>query len=113
MPALVLTLYVGCNASICALQSSHGFHADLHPTDLAHLSLGKVSSLLEIEWIQQARLVCPSLRYYYLGFYLHTCHRMRYKVLTPTGMSACGGAKRLACGMGSCQALSLDRMCSS
>ncbi|KAL6770140.1 ATE1 [Auxenochlorella protothecoides x Auxenochlorella symbiontica] len=47
--------------------------------DLAHLSLGKVSSLLEIEWIQQARLVCPSLRYYYLGFYLHTCHRMRYK----------------------------------
>ncbi|RMZ57271.1 hypothetical protein APUTEX25_004105, partial [Auxenochlorella protothecoides] len=39
----------------------------------------RVSSLLEIEWIQQARLVCPSLRYYYLGFYLHTCHRMRYK----------------------------------
>lgn len=61
------------------------FHADLHSTDLAHLSLGKVSSLLEIEWIQQARLVCPSLRYYYLGFYLHTCHRMRYKVLAPTG----------------------------
>ena len=22
----------------------------------------------------------PSLRYYYLGFYIHTCHRMQYKV---------------------------------
>ena len=48
--------------------------------DLSFLSLGKLSSLAEIEWVRAAHAACPSLRYYYLGFYIHTCHRMRYKV---------------------------------
>ena len=48
--------------------------------DLAPLSLGKLTSLAEIAWVQHERERCPALRYYYLGFYIHTCHRMRYKV---------------------------------
>lgn len=51
-----------------------------HHTDLGPLSLGKLTSLAEIEWVRQLHATCPSLRYYYLGFYIHTCHRMRYKV---------------------------------
>lgn len=47
--------------------------------DFASLSLGKVASLQEIAWVQEAHAGCPSLRYYYLGYYLHNCHRMRYK----------------------------------
>ncbi|EFN53726.1 hypothetical protein CHLNCDRAFT_136291 [Chlorella variabilis] len=48
--------------------------------DLAPLSLGKLTSLQEIEWVWEQQAACPSLRYYYLGFYIHNCHRMRYKV---------------------------------
>ncbi|KAI8475389.1 MAG: arginine-tRNA-protein transferase [Monoraphidium minutum] len=36
---------------------------------LAPLAPGKLSALLEIEW----------LAYYYMGFYIHTCPKMRYK----------------------------------
>lgn len=48
--------------------------------DLGPLSLGRLSSLLEIDWVKEASTTCPALHYYYLGFYLQTCHRMRYKV---------------------------------
>jgi arginyl-tRNA---protein transferase len=47
--------------------------------DYASLSLGKLASIQEIAWIKEAHASCPSLKYYYLGYYLHTCHRMRYK----------------------------------
>lgn len=47
--------------------------------DLAFLSLGKYSALREIQWVQEAHKVCPSLSFYYLGFYIHTCPKMRYK----------------------------------
>ncbi|KAH7301905.1 hypothetical protein KP509_23G047900 [Ceratopteris richardii] len=47
--------------------------------DFAFLSLGKYSALREIEWVQSAHAVCPSLQYYYLGYYIHTCPKMRYK----------------------------------
>lgn len=47
--------------------------------DLAFLSLGKYSALQEIEWVQKAHSICPSLEYYYLGYYIHTCPKMRYK----------------------------------
>lgn len=50
------------------------------PTDLGRLALGKASSLLEIDWIKRSSAATPDFRFYYLGFYLHTCHRMRYKV---------------------------------
>jgi len=47
--------------------------------DMGPLSLGKLTSLMEIDWVRSASQVCPSLQHYYLGFYIHNCHRMRYK----------------------------------
>ena len=47
--------------------------------DLAFLSLGKYSALQEIEWVKKAHRDCPSLEYYYLGYYIHSCPKMRYK----------------------------------
>ncbi|XP_052199143.1 arginyl-tRNA--protein transferase 2-like isoform X1 [Diospyros lotus] len=47
--------------------------------DLAFLSLGKYSALQEIDWVKQSQLSCPSLEYYYLGYYIHSCSKMRYK----------------------------------
>ncbi|XP_060217950.1 arginyl-tRNA--protein transferase 1-like [Lycium barbarum] len=47
--------------------------------DFAFLSLGKYSSLQEIRWVAQNQVHCPSLQYYYLGYYIHSCSKMRYK----------------------------------
>lgn len=47
--------------------------------DFAFLALGKYSALQEIKWVQDAQKVHSSLQYYYLGFYIHSCPKMRYK----------------------------------
>ncbi|KAF8397304.1 hypothetical protein HHK36_016217 [Tetracentron sinense] len=47
--------------------------------DLAFLSLGKYSALQEIGWVKENQIHCPSLQYYYLGYYIHSCSKMRYK----------------------------------
>lgn len=47
--------------------------------DLSFLSLGKYSALQEIRWVTQNQVHCPSLQYYYLGYYIHSCNKMRYK----------------------------------
>jgi arginine-tRNA-protein transferase len=47
--------------------------------DLAFLSLGKYTALKEIEWVKTAQEHCPNLQYYYLGYYIHSCNKMRYK----------------------------------
>lgn len=47
--------------------------------DLAFLSLGKYSALEEIKWVQEAQKHCSTLQYYYLGYYIHSCPKMRYK----------------------------------
>ncbi|XBJ25823.1 hypothetical protein VPH35_003389 [Triticum aestivum] len=47
--------------------------------DLAFLSLGKYTALKEIDWIKTTQKSCPSLEYYYLGYYIHSCNKMRYK----------------------------------
>ncbi|XP_058080137.1 arginyl-tRNA--protein transferase 2-like [Magnolia sinica] len=47
--------------------------------DLAFLSLGKYSALEEIKWVKETQVHCPSLQYYYLGYYIHSCCKMRYK----------------------------------
>lgn len=47
--------------------------------DLAFLSLGKYSALQEICWVRENQAHCPSLQYYYLGYYIHSCNKMRYK----------------------------------
>ena len=45
--------------------------------ELAPLSLGKVTAMREIDFVREAQRVCPTLEYYYLGFYIHTCHKVR------------------------------------
>ncbi|KAG5557958.1 hypothetical protein RHGRI_008016 [Rhododendron griersonianum] len=47
--------------------------------NFASLSLGKYSALQEIAWVKENQLKCPSLEYYYLGYYIHSCNKMRYK----------------------------------
>lgn len=47
--------------------------------DYAFLSLGKYSALQEINWVNENQAHCPSLEYYYLGYYIHSCSKMRYK----------------------------------
>ncbi|KAJ0984109.1 hypothetical protein J5N97_002465 [Dioscorea zingiberensis] len=47
--------------------------------ELSFLSLGKYSALQEIEWVKEASVLCPGLQYYYLGYYIHSCSKMRYK----------------------------------
>ncbi|GAA97447.1 uncharacterized protein L969DRAFT_446761 [Mixia osmundae IAM 14324] len=48
--------------------------------DFAGLSLGKVSALREIAWVRQLRAAgMLHCQYYYMGYYIHTCPKMRYK----------------------------------
>ncbi|KAL2940632.1 Arginyl-tRNA--protein transferase 1 [Bienertia sinuspersici] len=47
--------------------------------DFAFLSLGKYSVLQEISCVKENQSHCPSLQYYYLGYYIHSCSKMRYK----------------------------------
>ncbi|XP_009146742.1 arginyl-tRNA--protein transferase 2 [Brassica rapa] len=47
--------------------------------DLASLSLGNYSALQEIDWVKQNQAHCSALEYYYLGYYIHSCNKMRYK----------------------------------
>ncbi|XP_077238710.1 arginyl-tRNA--protein transferase 2-like isoform X2 [Tasmannia lanceolata] len=47
--------------------------------DLAFLSLGKYSALREIGWVKETQVHCSSLQYYYLGYYIQSCSKMRYK----------------------------------
>ena len=48
--------------------------------ELAPLCLGKYSALADIAWVaKQQAGPCPSLAHYYLGFYIHSCAKMRYK----------------------------------
>jgi len=43
------------------------------------LQLGTITALREIEWVKRASVFRPELKYYYLGFYIHSCPKMRYK----------------------------------
>eukprot|EP00951_Prasinocladus_malaysianus_P003904 scaffold27639_cov42-Prasinocladus_malaysianus.AAC.1 len=47
--------------------------------DFAALSLGKISALYEIFWVQEMAKQAPSFHFYYLGYYIHDCPKMRYK----------------------------------
>ena len=48
-----------------------------YDTTYKSLSLGKLSALVEIEMVR--RFSSNSFKYYYLGFYIHHCTKMRYK----------------------------------
>ncbi|XP_065051760.1 arginyl-tRNA--protein transferase 1-like isoform X1 [Rhopilema esculentum] len=43
------------------------------------LSLGTFSALREIYFVRSLMKNCPSFKYYYIGYYLHACQKMRYK----------------------------------
>ncbi|XP_050450732.1 arginyl-tRNA--protein transferase 1 isoform X2 [Cataglyphis hispanica] len=45
----------------------------------SQLSLGTFSSLREIYLTRQLNKVASDLKYYYMGFYIHTCPKMQYK----------------------------------
>ncbi|XP_048406723.1 arginyl-tRNA--protein transferase 1 isoform X2 [Stegostoma tigrinum] len=47
--------------------------------DYAFLSLGVYSALREIAFTTQLQKTVPSIRYYYMGFYIHSCPKMKYK----------------------------------
>lgn len=48
--------------------------------DFSFLSLGTVSALYEIAFVRQLRdYWSDRLKYYYMGFYIHSCPKMRYK----------------------------------
>ena len=43
----------------------------------SHLSPGNISALYEIAVTQRKAKKDPSLHYYYMGFYIHSCDKMR------------------------------------
>ncbi|XP_072413586.1 arginyl-tRNA--protein transferase 1 isoform X8 [Chiloscyllium punctatum] len=45
----------------------------------AFLSLGVYSALREIAFTTQLQKTAPNIRYYYMGFYIHSCPKMKYK----------------------------------
>ncbi|XP_043568632.1 arginyl-tRNA--protein transferase 1 isoform X9 [Chiloscyllium plagiosum] len=47
--------------------------------DYAFLSLGVYSAFREIAFTTQLQKTAPSIRYYYMGFYIHSCPKMKYK----------------------------------
>ncbi|KAF4090049.1 hypothetical protein AMELA_G00047480 [Ameiurus melas] len=47
--------------------------------NFSFLSLGSYSALREIAFTRQLQKQSPKLSYYYLGFYIHSCPKMRYK----------------------------------
>jgi len=47
--------------------------------DYSFLSLGTYTSLSEIAFVRELNLNLPQLRFYYLGFYIHSCQKMKYK----------------------------------
>ena len=48
-------------------------------SDYAALSPGKFSALKEAEWVKSVAQQYPALHYYYMGYYIHSCQKMRYK----------------------------------
>ncbi|MBN3273145.1 ATE1 transferase, partial [Polyodon spathula] len=54
--------------------------------DYSGMSLGVYSALRELAFTRQLHKKAPRLRYYYMGFYIHSCPKMRYKVLRVTSL---------------------------
>lgn len=47
--------------------------------DYSHLSLGVYSALREIHFTRHLQKIVPTIQNYYMGFYIHSCPKMRYK----------------------------------
>ncbi|XP_064370397.1 arginyl-tRNA--protein transferase 1 isoform X4 [Dromaius novaehollandiae] len=52
--------------------------------DYSFLSLGVYSALREIAFTRQLHEKAPDLCFYYMGFYIHSCPKMRYKSFRPS-----------------------------
>ena len=48
--------------------------------DYHFLSLGTYTALQELAYVRHLFTMEPSIEYYYMGFYIHSCPKMRYKV---------------------------------
>jgi arginine-tRNA-protein transferase len=51
----------------------------LYDPAFGKLSLGTFSALKEIQTVHELSQLYPELKYYYLGYYIHSCPKMRYK----------------------------------
>jgi arginyl-tRNA---protein transferase len=49
--------------------------------DLRFLSLGVLSALKEIAWVAEEHAAGASMHYSYLGFYIHSCQKMRCDIM--------------------------------
>ena len=58
------------------------------------LQLGTLTALREIEWVKRASTFRPDLKYYYLGYYIHSCGKMRYKADFKPSMLLCPTYKK-------------------
>lgn len=47
--------------------------------EYSHLTLGTYSSLREVYLTRQLNKVANNIKYYFMGFYIHSCPKMRYK----------------------------------
>uniref|UniRef100_F7BAH3 Arginyl-tRNA--protein transferase 1 n=1 Tax=Ciona intestinalis TaxID=7719 RepID=F7BAH3_CIOIN len=47
--------------------------------DYGFLSFGSYSAISEISFVQRLSITHPNIKYYYLGFYIQSCPKMRYK----------------------------------
>lgn len=47
--------------------------------DYRFLTLGTYGSLREVQFVQSLAQSVPTLKFYYMGFYIHSCPKMRYK----------------------------------
>lgn len=47
--------------------------------DYRDLTLGTYAALREISFVKSLTKYTPTLRYYYMGYYIHSCPKMRYK----------------------------------
>ncbi|KAK2727840.1 arginyl-tRNA--protein transferase 1-like [Artemia franciscana] len=50
-----------------------------YDTEYQFLSLGTYGSLRELAFTQNLSKVIPDIKWYYLGFYIHDCPKMKYK----------------------------------
>nr|CAG4640860.1 EOG090X06AF [Eulimnadia texana] len=65
--------------------------------EYSFLSLGTYSSLREIGLVRELSTKCPELCWYYLGYYIHTCPKMRYKRQYNPSYLACPETYRWVC----------------
>ncbi|XP_026292402.1 arginyl-tRNA--protein transferase 1 isoform X5 [Frankliniella occidentalis] len=57
--------------------------------DFSDLTLGTYGSLREVAFVRTLHSNAPELKWYYMGFYIHSCPKMRYKAGLSPSMLLC------------------------